>query len=84
MKFDDLKKQIISAVRESMNTERMIYKDLIEEEPESKSEYTLCWKASIDGVARGAQGMLDVLDLSYNQKQKISTAIDKQKDEYKN
>lgn len=83
MKYEDYKKQIISAVREEMNTQRMIYNDLIEEEPDSEYEFALMRRACIEGIARGAIAIVKKSEYSYNQIEKLEKSISKQIDEYK-
>lgn len=84
MKYELYKKQVISTVREAMNTERMIYNELIEEEPEGKYEYALMRRAGIEGIAKGAIAMIEVSEYSFAQKESIIKAIKKQSKEYKN
>lgn len=83
MRYEDYKKQIISAVREEMNTQRMIYNDLIEEEPDSEYEFALMRRACIEGIARGAIAIVKKSDYSYNNIAKLEKSITKQIDEYK-
>lgn len=83
MKYEDFRKQVLSAVREEMNTQRMIYNDLIEEEPDSKYEYSLMKKACIEGIARGVVAIVKKTEYSYNQNAKLEKSITKLIDEYK-
>ena len=83
MKYEDFKKQAISAVREEMNTQRIIYNDLIEEEPDSEYEFALMRRACIEGIARGAIAIVKKSDYTYNHIEKLEKSITRLIDEYK-
>lgn len=83
MKFEDFKKQVLTAVGKAMDAERKDYIELMEEEPESEYEYRLQWRASITGVARGAWAMVDVSDITDRQKEQLKKEISKMQVEYK-
>lgn len=83
MKYEDFRKQVISAVREAMNTERTVYNDLAEEEPEDREGYMLMKKAHIMGIAKGAMAVISLSEYSYNQRAKLEKDLQKQVEEYK-
>ena len=83
MKFEDFKKQVLTAVGKAMDAERKDYIDMMEEEPDSEYECRLQWRASITGVARGAWAIVDASDITYNQKEKLKKEISKMQVEYK-
>jgi hypothetical protein len=77
MKFEDMRKQIIKAVNDALESGIKQYNDLIDEDPESTYEYCLMRRAGCMAIGKGAISVIKTIDISDTQKARLKSDVNK-------